>query len=32
MTKEEIVTIGIQYLRSLALDIIPDVTWPSLKN
>lgn len=32
MTKEEVVTIGIQYLRSLALDIIPDVTWPSLKN
>lgn len=32
MTKWEVINFGIQYLRSLALDNIPDVTWPSLKN
>ncbi|MBA1435196.1 hypothetical protein [Bombilactobacillus bombi] len=32
MTKEEIITTGIQYLRSIVLDNIPDISWPSLKN
>lgn len=32
MTKEEVVTAGIHYLKSLALENTPDISWPSLKK